>query len=562
VNAAPLDDLQRAARDLAADWARLLAPHFGPTGSMDLDLRDWPKAQGPTYYNQFSHFTFLQLATGEVPGATPEERPRYLELALRNLQYVLSITAPDFHTPHYSRGREWGRHVGEWLNYYVLCSLEILERHRLGTPELRAQLAATVQGAVGVLQARFAAKYAQTPTEFVGNHDTWHGLLFYRAGRYFQRPAWMEYARDFFARCVLPFQRSDGYWPEGQGIVVGYSLVTAEAVSLYAELSGDEAAHASIGRFLGFYDYYSFPDGTTAVVNDVRMRYYRMPFLFLPPGFLGCAAGRALVQARLEAGRARLNEAGVHDNGAQAFAFFGSFAEYVFRPDVRPREIEVARPTGLPAARLEAGPWQSYLGWQLVPEHPSRFVLDAQNFVELWHRRAGYLAGTGGSRLMPRFSTVRRTDGGRSYIPERATPRDVGRERAGVVYGFGADEITVELAVDAAAWSMRARISKAEAKAHYEAGLVLAFRPGEIVRLDGEAMTIDPTVLIHLNGGPRLVRELRWRDLIWKLPDGTQVDYPVVPHNSYTQDGLPEPADYVARLSFPLTAEAKIVQVR
>ncbi|HND61181.1 MAG TPA: hypothetical protein PLB90_06840 [Opitutaceae bacterium] len=556
-----LDELRHEAGLLAAEWARLLAPHFGPSGSMDLDLIDWPKAQGPSYYNQFSHFTFLQLATGEIPGATEAERAKYLQLALRNLEYVLAITGPDFHTPHFSRGREWGRHVGEWLNYYVLCSLELMERHDVGSKELRQRLAAAVTGAVDVLHRRFKEKYAQTPAEFVGNHDTWHGLLFYRAGRTLQRPEWMEYARDFFARCVLPFQSSDGYWPEGHGIVVSYALVTAEAVSLYAELSGDEAAHASIGRFLGFYDFYSFPDGSTSVVNDVRVRYGRGPSLFLAPGFLGCAAGRQLCLARMKSARPYLQETGVRDNAAQGFAFYGSFAEYVFRADQHPRDLKVVRPATLPAVRLEQGPWQGYLGWQVVPEHVSRFVLDTQSFMELWHRRAGYVAGTGGSKFMPRFSTVRRTDTGRSYIPDRAEKRSADERSATVALHFEGDEVLIQLGVDEHRAEFAASLARVVSGAHYEAALILPFHRGEQVRLDEETLTIDPAALIHFNGGSRPVRAIRWRDLTWTLPAGALIDYPVVPHNSYTQDGLPVPDEYVARVSFPLSSETRSVTV-
>ena len=95
-----MDQLRQATSDLMTEWARLLAPHFGPSGSMDLDLIDWPQAEGPSYYNQFSHFAFLQLATGAVPGAEAAERAHYLNLALHNLEYALAITAADFHTPH------------------------------------------------------------------------------------------------------------------------------------------------------------------------------------------------------------------------------------------------------------------------------------------------------------------------------------------------------------------------------------------------------------------------------------------------------------------------------
>ena len=557
-----MDELRQATSDLTIEWARLLAPHFGPGGSMDLDLLLWPKAEGPSFYNQYSHFVFLQLATGEVPGATPEEKSAYLQLALRNLEYCLSITDAEFHTPHYSRGKDWGRHIGEWLVYYELCSLELMERHQLGTADLRTRLAKVVIGAVEALHARFAVKYAAKPKEFIGNHDTWHGLLFYRAGRHFQREGLMTYAREFMARCVLPFQTADGYWPEGHGIVIGYSLVTAQAVSLYAELSGDLAAQDAIGRFFGFYDFFSFPDGTTSVAVDVRMRYSLMPFMFLPPGFLRCAAGREVVLARLKAARRYFAEAGVHDNGAQSFTFFGSFAEYVFEPEGKHREIEVGRPATLPVARVMGDGWQAYLGWQVTPEHPSRFILDSQSFFEVWHAKAGYVGGMGGSKFMPRFSTVRRIDEGRAYIPERVSGVTVSAGRAGVTFGFGPDDVELGLDVKNGICRLSARLSRPAEKAHYEAALILPFRHGETMAIDGESVKFEPSTIIHLNWAGRPVKELVWRGLTWGMPEGAVLEYPVVPHNSYTQDGLPKPTDYVGRLSFPVAVAEQVVAIR
>ncbi|MEO6875116.1 MAG: hypothetical protein ABI222_09870 [Opitutaceae bacterium] len=557
-----MEPISQATSDLTVEWARLLAPHFGPSGSMDLDLRDWPKAEGPSFYNQFSHFVFLQLATGEVPGATAPEREAYLRIALNNIEYALAITDADFHTPHYSRGKDWGRHIGEWLVYYLLCSLELIERHQLGSADLRTRLAKVVTGATATLHGRFVKKYAATPAEFIGNHDTWHGLLFYRAGRHFRREEWMNYARDLFARCVLPFQTPDGYWPEGHGIVVGYALVTAQAVSLYAELSGDEAALTAIGRFFGFYEFFSFPDGTTSVVVDVRMRYSLMPFMFLPPGFLRCEAGRRAVLARLQAAQSYFAAEGVHDNGAQSFTFFGSFAEFVFAPVAKRAELQVVRPMTLPAARVAQGDWQAYLGWQVTPEHPSRFVLDSQSFVEVWHRQAGYVAGTGGGKFMPRFSTIRRIDEGRAYIPERVSAATGDGERASVQFGFGPDDVELGVRVEADVCSLSARLIRPAAKARYEAALIFPFRHGETVTIDDESQKIEPGISIHRNWVGRPVKELKWRGLTWRMPEGAQLEYPIVPHNSYTQDGLPTPGDYVGRLTFPVSVTAQIVTIR
>ena len=109
----PLDALQRVSADLLLTWARQAAPHYGESGSMDLDLAGFPDAEGPSYYNQFAHYSFLLLSEGIVPGASQKERDIFREIALANVRYILSMTDADYHTPHFSRGRDWGRHVGE-----------------------------------------------------------------------------------------------------------------------------------------------------------------------------------------------------------------------------------------------------------------------------------------------------------------------------------------------------------------------------------------------------------------------------------------------------------------
>jgi len=268
------------------------------------------------------------------------------------------------------------------------------------------------------------------------------------------------------------------------------------------------------------------------------------------------------VRHRLTAARAHLQRAGVHDNGAQAFAFFGSFAEHVFLPGSDQRTIEIVPPRNLPAALLASGPWRANLSWQLVPEHPSRFVLDAQNFVEVWHRDGGYLAGTGGSKFMPRFSTVRRLNQGRAYIPDGARCLRCDTTSAEVSFNFGADAITVGIRLETDRCRITATMNPAGPGTEYEFALILAFRPGESLESEFGVEVLEPKTLLHKNGGPRPQMSFRWRGLDWQLPANALLDYPIVPHNSYTQDGLPRPEDYVGRLSFRLTAEPATIVIR
>ncbi|MFZ9683405.1 MAG: hypothetical protein ACO3DQ_09435, partial [Cephaloticoccus sp.] len=450
--------LRDGAAGLLLDLARLLAPHFGPTGSMDLDLRDWPDAAGPSFYNQFTPAAFLLLADEVVPGATTAEREQYRALALRNLEYSTGLVDADFRTPHFSRGRDWGAHIGEWLVYYQLCALGHLEAHGNAPFSLMMRLRRVVEGATQRAFEEYRPRFSGPATEFPGNHAVWHGLLFAGAGRHFQRTDWVEFADDFMHRHVLPFQDESGCWQEGGGIVVGYSLITALAVSLYAELAADESARRAVDRACAFHEFFQLPDGSSAVVADVRMRWHHGPMISLPPGFAASEAGRELVCRALARFREELNSDLVRDNHAQAFAFFGSACATWFRSPVPQTARNSVTQVDPPVARLDHGPWRAYLSWQLTPEwDANRFVLDAQNFVEIWHQGAGYLAGTGNSKAMPRFSTLRRTNRGRAYVPDGAARAKAG-DGTGARYHFDADVLAIALRGDGPALELSVRV--------------------------------------------------------------------------------------------------------
>lgn len=53
---------------------------------------------------------------------------------------------------------------------------------------------------------------------------------------------------------------------------------------------------------------------------------------------------------------------------------------------------------------------------------------------------------------------------------------------------------------------------------------------------------------------------MAWRSRTFTLPQGTVLDYPIIPHTPYTQHGLPSEEAYVGRLSFPIgQAEKEVV---
>ena len=551
-----IEPMQDAAADLLLTWARVLAPHYGPSGSMDLDLADFPEAEGPSYYNQVAHYPFLLLSENIVPGATQDECVQFRETALANIGYILSITDDEFHTPHYSRGRDWGRHIGEWLNYFLLKSLQLMSRHNIGDQTLHEAMATSIQGAVEQLVDRFKARFKDAPIKFPGNHATWHGLLFYEAGQYFNRQDWVDFANDFFERYIVPTQRADGVWPEGDGIVVNYSMVTAQAVSLYAEHSDNTDARNCMARALGFFQFLSLPDGSSSVAADCRMRYSPRPFVFVPPSFLQSEAGRQLCHDRVVGCCEQVKQSKASDNGAQGLAFYATYVQYLFEHTQIQNTLDPKPPVDIAVGRIDNNNWTGFLSWQLIDEQPNRFILDTQHFLELSHKQSGYLIGGGNSKYMPRFSTIRRKNSGRSYIPNSAKCTEKTPTQITSVYTFGNDQIEVCLSIDQDQAQLTFTVLDNPSNADYEAGLMLLLKAGEKVIVGDEALEVLPLALINQS-----VQQdgFVWRDRNFSAPMGAMLEYPLIPHNPYTQHGLPTEDAYIGRLSFPINNKAQVI---
>lgn len=550
---------------LMAAWGRAALPFYGERGSMDADLVEFPDAEGPSYYNQFAHWPLLLLSEGLLPGLDDAaERERFRRAALGNIEYMLSITAADFTTPHYSRGRDWGRHTGEWSNYFLLRSLRLMQDRQLGSPELRERLAVAIRGATERLYEAFVRSYGAPERRlaaFPGNHATWHALLFVEAGRHFGVESWTAFAQDFFRRHVLPFQDATGTWLEGGGIVVNYGMVTAQAVSLYAEATGDAAALEAVSRFLAFQRFFAFPDGSSAVAADCRMRYSPRPMIFLPPSWLRTPDGRRECLQRVRGFAAQFSGGAKEPPNVQGLAFFALFPEFIVSQGATlPSGLPEAAVSGLPAARLENDDWTAFLSWQLTPEHPSRFILDAQNFIEVWQRQAGSLVGGGNSKAMPRFSTLRRCTSGRAYIPDSARLVRQDRDQAVAAYAFGNDTLEVRLALGNGGVEVGfQRLPGGRPEDVYEGVLTLRVAAGEVLRVDADEVTVHPSAQIErrmgANGG-----QVQWRGRTLSLPPGATLSYPLVPHNPYRQDGLPATTEYVARLALTLGTVEQIIR--
>jgi hypothetical protein len=162
---------------------------------------------------------------------------------------------------------------------------------------------------------------------------------------------------------------------------------------------------------------------------------------------------------------------------------------------------------------------------------------------------------------MPRFSTLRRRTSGRAYLPDSAVLLRQAPDLAGVAYAFGDDRVEVRLALSAAGAEIGFRLASGRLPTdQYEGALTLRLEAGDVVRLDEVETTVTPAGQIDRHCGPDGGR-LLWRGRTFHLPPGTLVNYPVVPHNPYRQDGVASVEEYVARLAVPLSASEQVIRI-
>jgi hypothetical protein len=565
-----LEPLQVATAALVKTWCALLSPYYNKhCGSMDLDLKLYPKGIAPTISNQFAHGMYLLLAYDVIPGLPSILKNQYESLAIANIQYLLSLVEDDGKIPLYSRGQYWQSGFNSWAYIALLWSYELLKQNRTH-PEIANGIKHALNR-IGPVFHEIISKRMEVPTDpakdtFLGNIPAWDGYLLYQLGRLFDNQDYQNDASSFFDGWILPFQSPYGYWSEGKGMVVNYSHVTALAVGLYAEASQCLKALDAIRRAYPFFKATRYPDGTSSVVSDVRMRYSEQPFMHLVPGYLESEEGILTCTQQIEGMHSFLVNHEVEDNIALSLAFFTPFCSTLFtNPPISQASLSYTDPTtqdGFPFCWIRNEHWHVAGSTQLQPEIPVRWILDTQQFIEVWHSQAGICIGGGGSQYNPRFSTIRKCTGSRGYIPTLLEWDYIHSESGSLLVGFDADRIriTIDLLKEQLILSFQL-VEIQNRDDRYELALQIPRIQNSTVESSrGEQWEIAPDL-----GWEKYVTSTGWfkvKGIQYSYPPDSLVEYPVIPFNPYRQDTLPEPSDYTIRLSSPITEKRKSIRLQ
>ena len=228
-------------------------------------------------------------------------------------------------------------------------------------------------------------------------------------------------------------------------------------------------------------------------------------------------------------------------------------------------DFDYVLPSGDAAVRRR-GPWFLVVSGLTAPVSDSRWIQDRQNFVSVYHDKAGLILGGGNTKLQPRWSNftigdvdlLRHKPGdenpkflpppGLVHVPTSARVLRGGDLGVELDYGGRRGRIVLKiLGPDRLdyIWSGEAGMT-AHITLLPHIGQVLKTAAGNAAELGDTPLRLTPGAWIELPS----VR--------FQLPGGVTLAWPVLPHNPYRKDGRAEPSEARLVLDSPATGTLKM----
>lgn len=414
--------------------------------------------------------------------------------------------------------------------------------------------------------------------EKIGQHEltslvnipTHHAMGLYVAGKALERPEWCQQASEFLHR-VIATQAEGGYWEEGSGPVVTYNFVYVDALGVYYSLSRDPLALTALSKAAEFHEHFTYPDGSSVETIDQRNPYHaggtkgNVGFTFSP-------AGRRYLQSQWE----RLKNAKLGADAMAAMLAYGEEGPLDQPATASAGSLFVLRNKGVAeAATYRQGPWFVCVSALTTPLSTSRWIQDRQNFVSIYHDKAGLILGGANTKLQPAWSNF--TFGDMALLQHKSgdsNPDFV--PKPGLIHIPSSARLVEEpLGVDLTYGEHTCRIHiriKSDRRLEYTIGTDAAGSQPLMAHL-----TLLPRMKQQVQSAAGQKIQLGQEPFAWTgqevggvleynkcrlhLPAHASVHWPALPHNPYRKDGHAEPGEgrIEVRIPFePGTLEYKV----
>jgi hypothetical protein len=386
------------------------------------------------------------------------------------------------------------------------------------------------------------------------NHYALWAANLYLGGRVFGHRNWEELGTRILRRYALTEQTADGYWGEHSrnGPTIGYNHLTLSALAVYYEHSGDREVLPALRRATDLHRYFTFLDGTPVdVINDRNRRWgpsawSQFAFSHFPEG-----RGYAEFLSRFFDGETLT---------VDALGRLAQDALYYHEGPAAPAAQDLesyARRMEVPASVRKSGPWQVALSGLIDTQAiNSRFYLDRQGHVSVFHRDTGLIITGANSKRQPELATFNETSAGTlAHMPLSSRLQTGDREdRLSLAYNtFFSDlyvsadrEATLRFVISGR--GTPGPVTLLNLQLSLKAGEGFETGAGKKFTLGSERIELTPADL-----GGRIVHH-GWS---MEVPPTASLVWPVYPHNPYSDSVETNLAYAVGRLSIPLELKSR-----
>lgn len=355
------------------------------------------EAETPRQENLGAMLAAAVLYTKQHPANPAYHDKKKLDVALKLGDWAADYCDHEA-ANEYRRDLLWEIHF--WLDSYRILEGELgADRRahwRRGIEKIAGWFARDVEECIDV--PRFQSGFVSTSINLLSIRAS----TVYLAGRILPNKEWENLGMRALHRIAAEEQTPDGFWGEqtDNGPATGYNYVTLCSVALYWEHSHDTAALEALRRATDFHKYFTWPDGTPVETINGRNRLRAVsPFghfgfshwpdgrryaAFLTQSFVGRQLGSR------DLGRLSQNALYFHEGPTSAI------------PQDLPRSSYRMR---LPAGIRKTGAWTVCLSGLIDAPSASRFTLDRQGNLSIYHEKAGLIVTGGNSKYQPELAT-------------------------------------------------------------------------------------------------------------------------------------------------------------
>ncbi|MBI1786134.1 MAG: hypothetical protein HYR60_01110 [Acidobacteria bacterium] len=494
------------------------------------------------------HFPYAILAPAVLYAQQhPQNRryrdPRMLELAVR---------IGDLLAAEDERGRYEPRLDSDWDTYMWLEAWRLLQPE-LGEPRrqrwrraIEKNIALLVPGAI----ERLDFPWYHSP--FIGtspNHYVQWCSVLHLGGLAFGKPEWVKLAAQVLRRFALVEQSPDGYWGEHNhsGPTTGYNHLTLTGVALYWEHSRDDAVLPALRRSTDFHKNYTFLDGAPVDVINDRNRHWgvsawgQFAFSHFPDG-----RGYAAFLARFFRPEALTID---------QLGRLSQDALYYHEGPVEPAPQEAPRyahQMSVPAGIRKAGPWQvAFSGLMSTQAINSRFYLDRQGHLSVFHEKLGLIVTGANSKRQPELATFSEKLLGQVVHMPISTRLQMSeaQDRLSLAYNTFFSDLYVTAPSES---ELRFRFEvtgRGRPAEDPKLTLQLCLKAGEALETGSGKKTVLSAERVELGDLGGWIRHHGWT---LQVDPAARLAWPVYPHNPYA-DGPETGLDHaVGALSVPL----------